>query len=169
MSSASRGSGTRRRMKLRSRDCSRLTTSEIRWSCWSGIGSALAASFIYGCRRIRGADIVGSVVARRSLTTLTNGRSRRPGGRSRSRMGREQPLPTFEQLRILGGCFDVSCALNRNGVTVPFCQLFQRFARGVLLIQPLNKGCQAVGILPLPHSRELVGQLLVFVAGKTPH
>ena len=33
MSSASRESGTRRRMKLRSRDCSRVTTSEIRRSC----------------------------------------------------------------------------------------------------------------------------------------
>ena len=59
MSSASRGSGTRRRMKLRSRDCSRLTTSEIRWSCSSAIGSRLTASFTYGCRRMKGADIVG--------------------------------------------------------------------------------------------------------------
>jgi hypothetical protein len=84
-------------------------------------------------------------------------------------MGGEQPLPAFEQLGILGGGFDVSRALNRNGVTVPIYQLFQRFARGVLLTEPLNKGRQAVGISPLPHSRELVGQLLVFVTGKTPH
>src|SRR5919206_4558715 len=42
-SSASRGSGTRRRMKLRSRDCSRATTSEIRSSCSAAI---VAASFI---------------------------------------------------------------------------------------------------------------------------
>src|SRR3989337_4461384 len=42
-------------MKWRSRDCSRLTTSEIRWSCSSAIGSTrVAASFIYGCRRMRG-------------------------------------------------------------------------------------------------------------------
>src|SRR5579863_6716485 len=56
MSSASRGSGTRRRMKLRSRDCSRLTTSAIGWSSSSAIRSkpGLAASFIYGCRRMRG-------------------------------------------------------------------------------------------------------------------
>src|SRR3989442_151378 len=53
MSSASRGSGTRRRMKLRSRDCSRLTTSEIRWSGSSAIRSRLVASFTYGCRRMR--------------------------------------------------------------------------------------------------------------------
>src|SRR5882762_5908830 len=65
MSSASRGSGTRRRMKLRNRDCSRLTTSEIRWSCSSAIRSAirttLAVSFTYSCRRMRAADIVGSL------------------------------------------------------------------------------------------------------------
>src|SRR5215210_7472838 len=54
MSSASRGSGTRRRMKLRSRNCSRLTTLEIRWSCSSGIRFRLSAFFIYSCRRMRG-------------------------------------------------------------------------------------------------------------------
>src|SRR4051812_35615296 len=43
MSSASPGSGTRRRMKLRKRDCSRDTTSEIRWSCSRAIGSRLVA------------------------------------------------------------------------------------------------------------------------------
>ena len=46
-------------MKLRSRDCSRVTTSEIRWSCSCAIRCRPAASFIYGCRRMRGADIVG--------------------------------------------------------------------------------------------------------------
>src|SRR5580700_5896012 len=59
MSSASPGSGTRRRMKLRSRDCSRLTTSEIRRSCSRLIRSRLAASFIYSCRRLEGTNIVG--------------------------------------------------------------------------------------------------------------
>src|ERR1022692_4089803 len=54
MSSASRGSGTRRRMKLRRRDCSRLSTSEIRWSCSSAICSRVAASFTYCCRRMKG-------------------------------------------------------------------------------------------------------------------
>src|SRR5262245_21895688 len=45
MSSASRGSGTRRRMKLSSRDCSRPTTSEIRWFSSSVIRAADAARF----------------------------------------------------------------------------------------------------------------------------
>src|SRR5580765_8413364 len=58
MSSASRGSGTRLRMKLRSRDCSRPTTSEMRWSCSRDIRFR-PASFTYGCRRMRAADIVG--------------------------------------------------------------------------------------------------------------
>src|ERR1035438_9120203 len=59
MSSASRGSGTRRRMKLRSRDCSCLTTSVIRRSCSTLICSQLAASFIYGCRRMTGCEYCG--------------------------------------------------------------------------------------------------------------
>src|SRR5580692_383211 len=51
-------------MKLRSRDCSRLTTSEMRWSCSvamrsSAVNLGLAASLIYCCRRMRGVDIVG--------------------------------------------------------------------------------------------------------------
>src|ERR1035438_3279048 len=54
MSSASRGSITRRRMKLRNRDCSRTTTSEIRWSCSSAICSRLAMPFTYRCRRMSG-------------------------------------------------------------------------------------------------------------------
>src|ERR1035438_2755810 len=56
MSSASRGSGTRRRMKLRSRGRSRLTTSEICRSCSRLISSRLAACFIYLCRRIGGCE-----------------------------------------------------------------------------------------------------------------
>src|ERR1051325_3021575 len=44
-SSASRGSGTRRRMKPRRRDCSRATTSEMRRSSSSAIGSRLAVWF----------------------------------------------------------------------------------------------------------------------------
>src|SRR5262245_10836795 len=47
-------------MKLRSRGCSRLTTSEIRRSGSRAMRSRLVASFTYGCRRTRGADIVGS-------------------------------------------------------------------------------------------------------------
>src|SRR6266536_6612552 len=60
MSSASRMSGTRRRMKLRSRDCSRLTTPEIRWSCSTAIRSRLVAAFTCCCGRMRAEDIVGS-------------------------------------------------------------------------------------------------------------
>src|SRR5262245_423120 len=60
MSSASRRSGTRRRMKLSSRDRSRPTTSEIRWSSSSVIRAAAAARFnlvvktIRECRYCRG-------------------------------------------------------------------------------------------------------------------
>jgi hypothetical protein len=38
----------RRRMKWRSRNCSRLTTSAIRWSWSRAIRSRLAACFTYG-------------------------------------------------------------------------------------------------------------------------
>ena len=51
MSSASRGSRTRRRMKLRSRDRSRFTMSAM--------SSCVATRYLY--RRIRGLDIVGCV------------------------------------------------------------------------------------------------------------
>ena len=54
MSSTSRGSGTRRRMKLRSRDCSRSTTLEIRSSCSGAICSGLAVYFTYIGRRRKG-------------------------------------------------------------------------------------------------------------------
>src|SRR5438132_10493261 len=76
MSSASLGSGTRRRMKFRSRDCSRVTTSEIRSSCSNAISSRLAALLIYRCRRTSNTDIVGwlsyclkSTIARHFLST----------------------------------------------------------------------------------------------------
>src|SRR5207245_11455356 len=59
MSSASRGSGTRRRMKLRSRDCSRLTTSEIRWSCSVIDRGLLSAWATYICRRRKERNISG--------------------------------------------------------------------------------------------------------------
>ena len=56
--------GARRRMKLRGRDCSRLTTSEIRWSCSSAICSRIAASFTYGYRRMRGCGYCRSLANR---------------------------------------------------------------------------------------------------------
>src|SRR5262245_39227352 len=61
MSSASRGSPTRRRMKRRSRDCSRSTTSAMRWS--GAIRSRPAASSIHRCRRTRARKIVGRRMA----------------------------------------------------------------------------------------------------------
>src|SRR5439155_13399049 len=67
MSSESRGSGTRRRMKLRSRDCSRLTTSEIRRSCSSAIGARQAAFFTYGCRRMKGCGYCRTVTLLRTV------------------------------------------------------------------------------------------------------
>src|SRR5678816_3635022 len=44
MSSTSAGSGTRRRIKLRRRDCSRLTTSEICSSCSRAMCPTIATS-----------------------------------------------------------------------------------------------------------------------------
>src|SRR5208337_2754165 len=60
MSSASRGSGTRRRMKLPSRDCSRLTTSEIRRSCSRVISSRLPRPSSTDVDELGGANIVGA-------------------------------------------------------------------------------------------------------------
>src|SRR5579872_1674720 len=102
MSSASRGSGTRRRMKLRSRDCSRSTTSEIRWSCSNAIRSGLAASVIHGCRRMRGENIVGSggVVKNRIFQGLQRSREEMVG-----RLDPFQPLwpgdPLVHRLEFL--------------------------------------------------------------------
>src|SRR5438309_1830066 len=61
MSSASSGSGTRRRMKFRSRERSRLTTRDICWS-WSSAIRRLAASSTYVGRRIACANIVSLAV-----------------------------------------------------------------------------------------------------------
>src|SRR6185503_5405427 len=57
MSSTSDGSGTRRRMKLLSRDRSSATISEILRSC-SFIEMMLTGSSIHYCRRTRAANIV---------------------------------------------------------------------------------------------------------------
>src|SRR6476661_6456466 len=58
MSSASRGSGTRRRINRRSLDCSRSTTSEMRWSC---VIHSRPAPFIYPGRRIGRRDIAEGI------------------------------------------------------------------------------------------------------------
>src|SRR5467141_3831245 len=62
MSSASEGSGTRRRMKLRSRDRSSAMISEILRSC-SVIPVILDGSPIHSCRRTAAANIVKIQVA----------------------------------------------------------------------------------------------------------
>src|ERR1039457_1341820 len=82
MSSASRWSGARRRIKLPSRDCSRLSTWEIRWSCSSAIRSRLATSFTYGYRRIRG----GGYCRERHFADSEGRRSPRPPTASGARV-----------------------------------------------------------------------------------
>ena len=63
MSSTSCAIGTRRRMKRRSRDCSRSTTSAIRWSGSGAIRCGAALGSPNGIRRMTCPDIVGGAMA----------------------------------------------------------------------------------------------------------
>src|ERR1700691_4009946 len=117
MSSASRGSGTRRRMKLCSRDRSRLTTSEIRWSCSRLIRSRLAAPFIWACRRFGGCEYCRGLRNRtREIALLAMKRRRQLALRE---FGGKQTAPASKE------SWDVSrAALPRSLLSqdISFCQ-----------------------------------------------
>src|SRR5579863_8527159 len=72
MSSASEESGTRRRMKLLSRERSSATISEIRRSC--SVIDRPDSSFIHSCRRTAPANIVGNLAGRDIGEQLRRGR-----------------------------------------------------------------------------------------------